>query len=254
MVSGVPDVQNYKTNKGYYSAPAPPPSQGTKRFSESARLRPWPPMYRSGTRSSVNGNYPPVSTSAKMNFNNINGGSTNGTSHYSNNSVYSRNKFNFHPLNGGAPANNGKYSSSVNLTNIKNAKNYFLVSQPYMKNSLILPSTPFYGHDNNLLMVNKDTQHEKGRFRKLRNPTQSPPQRSCACIRSKSMEDVRTEVTTDWAAYNNKDSFNNFGKARNGHAMSPLGQLHGKSNTRRSMDNLLEVDTTYGKRFQVRGH
>lgn len=261
MVSGVTDIHHsYKTNKGYYSAPTQPPSQGTKRFSDSPALRPWPPMYKSSSRPSSNGtangngngngngNY---HLSSNLNFNKINNGM------YSNNSVYSRNKFNFHPLNG------GKYSSSVNLTNIKNAKNYFLVSQPYMKNSMILPATPFYGRDSNLLMVNKELVHhnnpntnsngsnnlsngsEKGRFRKLRHPTQqSPPQRSCACVRSKSMEDVRTEIVTDWAAYNNKDSFNHFGKMRN-------GLSNGKSNTRRSMDNLLDVDTAYGKHFQV---
>lgn len=257
MVSGVTDIHHsYKTNKGYYSAPAQPPSQGNKRFSDSPALRPWPPMYKSSSRPSSNGtvngngngNY---HLSSNLNFNKINNGM------YSNNSVYSRNKFNFHPLNG------GKYSSSVNLTNIKNAKNYFLVSQPYMKNSMILPATPFYGRDSNLLMVNKELVHhnnpntnsngsnnlsngsEKGRFRKLRHPTQqSPPQRPCACVRSKSMEDVRTEIVTDWAAYNNKDSFNHFGKMRN-------GLSNGKSNTRRSMDNLLDVDTAYGKHFQV---
>lgn len=233
MVSGVTDIQSYKTNKGYYSAPQPP-TQATKRFSDSA-LRPWPPMYRSSS------NYQPLTPATKLNYNNFN-------SHY-NNSVYSRNKFNFQQLNGVA---NGKYASSINLSNNKNAKNYFLVSQPYVKNSLVLPNGPFYGRtgdtNNNLLMVDKD-HSDKNRFRKLRNPTQSPAYRSCACTRSKSMEDVRTEIVTDWPSYN-KDNYNEFKKGRinNGNGM---GLMNTKHATRRSMDNLLEVDTSYGKHFKV---
>lgn len=243
MVSGVTDVKNYKLqNKSFYSQPAPLPSQGTKRFSDSPSLRPWPPMYKMNTKSNINGShqYHPVSTSGKFNFSH--GG------FYGNGSVYGRNKFNLHGLD--RHNNNYSSSASVNLTNIKNAKNYYLVSQPYMKNSLVLPSTPFYSRDENLLMVDKDgSQHnEKGRFRKLRNPTQTPPLRSCACIRSKSMEDVRTEIVTDWTAQNGKEGFNHLGRTR---ILNGLNKLNGKNNVRRSMDNLLEVDTAYGKPFQV---
>lgn len=242
MVSGVTDVKNYKSNKSFYSQPAPLPSQGTKRFSDSPSLRPWPPMYKLNTKSNINGShqYLPLSTSGKFNFGN------SGFYGNSNGSVYGRNKFNFHGLD----RHNNKYSSSVNLTNIKNAKNYYLVSQPYMKNSLVLPSVPFYGRDENLLMVDKDGQHnEKGRFRKLRNPTQTPPLRSCACIRSKSMEDVRTEIVTDWTAQNIKEGFNHLGRTTR--ITNGLNKLNGKNNVRRSMDNLLEVETAYGKPFQV---
>lgn len=92
---------------------------------------------------------------------------------------------------------------------------------------------------------------DKNRFRKLRNPTQTSPlfRSSCAtCIRSKSMEDVRTEIVTDWPTYN-KENYNEFKKNRlnnNG----ALGLM--KHGVRRSMDNLLEVETSnFGKRFQV---
>lgn len=252
MVSGV-EIQNYKSNKAYYSAPPSHTSTNLsgKRFSDGA-LRPWPPMYRAPSSRSHMANYQALSTtSAKLNFNNFNG----NANHYSNNSIYGRNKFNFQQLNVAAvTAHSGKYASSVNLSNMKNAKNYYLVSQPYVKNSLMMPGGgSFYGrtpeinnNNTNLLMVDK----EKHRFRKLRNPTQTPSfHSSCACIRSKSMEDVRTEVVTDWSTYN-KDNYNEFKKNRlnnNG----ALGLMkHGMA--RRSMDNLLEVDTNYGKRFQVR--
>lgn len=245
MVSG--DIHNYKSNKVYYSAPPVQAALQSKRFSDSPSLRPWPPMYKSTSNRSPNGG----NHMSKLNFNNINNGLYSGNS-----SVYGgRSKFNFHPLNGGQQGSNGKYSSSINLTNIKNAKNYYLVSQPYMKNSMLLPptQTPYYGRDGNMLLMEKESQaspqNEKGHFRKLRHPTQqSPPQRgSCACIRSKSMEDVRTEIVTDWKAYNNSnDSFQHLGgMLRNG-----LGST--KSSTRRSMDNLLDVDAVYRKHFQVK--
>lgn len=252
MVSG--DILNYKSNKSYYAASSmqssPHSMAPTKRFSESPSLRPWPPMYKSTSSRSSNGSY---QLSSKLTFNNFNNGL------YSNSSVYGggsgrssdrSNKYNFHPMNAGYHSSSngsGKYSSSINLTNTKNAKNYYLVSQPYMKNMMPTTKTPFYGRDGNMMAIEKEPT-EKGRFRKLRHPTQqSPPSRgSCACIRSKSMEDVRTEIVTDWKAYNNgKDSFQNLGgKIRNGLASSKMG-------TRRSMDNLLDVDTVYGKHFQV---
>lgn len=275
MVSGVSEVQSYKSNKGYYSAPSSHPSSNpssAKRFSDGA-LRPWPPMYRSSSRSNLlhhQSNYQALSTSsasAKLNFNNLNGHYNN-----SNNAIYNRNKLNFHHLNM-APALNGKYASSMNLSNLKNAKNYYLVSQPYMKNSFILSNGngAFYGrtadinnnnsnnnninnnnnNNSNLIMADKDLyyqqSHEKNRFRKLRNPTQTPPYRSsCMCTRSKSMEDVRAEIITDWPSYN-KDNYIEFKKNRI--YGSALG---GKHSTRRSMDNLLEVDTAnFSKRFQV---
>lgn len=59
------------------------------------------------------------------------------------------------------------------------------------------------------------------------------------------MEDVRTEIVTDWPTYN-KENYNEFKKNRlNNNALLKHGM-------RRSMDNLLEVETTnFGKRFQV---
>lgn len=92
--------------------------------------------------------------------------------------------------------------------------------------------------------------------------TNSTARSSCPCVRSKSMEDVRTEVvssntTTDWPTYI-KDNFKNL---NNGHevpqsastAVSTMMSTATKhSNTRRSMDNLLKVDTNFGGRpFQV---
>lgn len=65
------------------------------------------------------------------------------------------------------------------------------------------------------------------------------------------MEDVRTDVvTSDWPTYI-KDNFNNLNNGRDnivngGSNSAKLG------NTRRSMDNLLKVDTSYGRGFQVR--
>lgn len=283
MVSGVTDVQNFKSNKVYYSTSLsqPPPSLSGKRFPESA-LRPWPPMYRTATASSAASARAQMATyqamsvsSAKLNYtNNFNG------DHYNNSnggSIYGRTKFNFQQFNmaaAAAAASNGKYTSST--ANMKNAKNYYLVSQPYVKNQLMLPNGggAFYGHhtadysknfngtmannhnnnhsgiNGNVLMVASDK--EKNRFRKLRNPsTTTPPIRSsCACIRSKSMEDVRTEIVTDWTTYN-KENYNEFKKNQrlnNGGAMGSVKH----AGTRRSMDNLLEVDANFVKqRFQV---
>lgn len=88
---------------------------------------------------------------------------------------------------------------------------------------------------------------------------------SCPCARSKSMEDVRTEVvsssgggtaTTDWPTYI-KDNFKNLNNGREmpqsaSTAVSTMMSTATKhSNTRRSMDNLLKVDTNYGRPFQV---
>lgn len=87
----------------------------------------------------------------------------------------------------------------------------------------------------------------------------------CPCVRSKSMEDVRTEVvsspnttttTTDWPTYI-KDNFKNLNNGREmpqsaSTAVSTMMSTATKhSNTRRSMDNLLKVDTNFGRPFQV---
>lgn len=262
MVSGVTDVHSYKSNKGYYSAPPSqaPSTLSGKRFSESA-LRPWPPMYRTPASRAQMATYQAMSvSSAKLNYtNNFNGNHYNN----SNNSIYGRTKFNFQQFNMAASAAaNGKYSSA---TNMKNAKNYYLVSQPYVKNQLMMPNGggSFYGHttefnnnangnntssNNNVLMM---ADKEKNRFRKLRNPsTTTPPIRSsCACTRSKSMEDVRTEIVTDWTTYN-KENYNEFKKNRLNNG-GPMGMMK-QTGTRRSMDNLLEVDANFVKqRFQV---
>lgn len=262
MVSG--DIQNYKSNKGYYSAPsshAPSSLSSAKRYSSNA-LRPWPPMYRQPMSRAQMATYQALSTApppTKLNYNN----NFNGN-HYS---IYGRaNKFNFHQFDMIAAATvEGKYASAMNLANKqKNAKNYYLISQPYMKNSLAMPSPPpsngsngsFYGrttadYPNNGNMMLMPQDKDKNRFRKLRNPTQTSPvfRSSCAtCVRSKSMEDVRTEIVTDWPTYN-KENYNEFKKNRlnnNG----ALGLM--KHGVRRSMDNLLEVETSnFGKRFQV---
>lgn len=268
MVSG--DIQNFKTNKGYYASPAPmPPSNlaPAKRYPDNA-LRPWPPMYRTPASRAQMATYQALSTASttKLNYNNFNG------NHYGyNNSIYGRanNNFNFQQCNmiAAAASLNGKYSSAMNLANMKNAKNYYLITQPYVKNSLAMSQQAltngnvpnggsFYGRttteyqsncNGNVLLMAQDK--EKNRFRKLRNPTQTstPFRSSCAtCIRSKSMEDVRTEIVTDWPTYN-KENYNEFKKNRLNNG-GPLGLMK----HRRSMDNLLEVETTnFGKRFQV---
>lgn len=262
MVSG--DIQSYKSNKGYYSAPSSHTQSSissAKRFSDNA-LRPWPPMYRTPVSRAQMATYQALSTASaatKMNYNN----NFNGNNYGYNNSIYGRaNKFNFHQFNmvAAAAAIDAKYASAMNLANMKNAKNYYLITQPYMKNSFGMPSPPpsngstgsYYGRttaeyppNNNISM-----QQDKNRFRKLRNPTQTTPpfRSSCAsCIRSKSMEDVRTEIVTDWPTYN-KENYNEFKKNR---LNNNIGMM--KHGVRRSMDNLLEVETSsLGKRFQVR--
>lgn len=264
MVSG--DIQSYKTNKGYYSSPSshtPSSISSAKRYPDNA-LRPWPPMYRAPPSSRAQmATYQALSTASttKLNYNNFN------ANHYGyNNSIYGRaNNFNFQQFNmvAAAAAINGKYASAMNLANIKNAKNYYIISQPYVKNSLAMPITngngnagSFYGRttaeypsngNGNILMLPQDK--DKNRFRKLRNPSQTTPpfRSSCAsCIRSKSMEDVRTEIVTDWSSYN-KENYAEFKKNR----LNNNGLM--KHGMRRSMDNLLEVETTnFGKRFQVR--
>lgn len=274
MVSG--DIPNYKSNKGYYSAPsshAPSSLSSGKRYPGNA-LRPWPPMYRSPLSRAQMATYQALSTAppTKLNNNNHNNAQFNGAHYGYNNSIYGRtNKFNFHQFNMvAAAAADSKYAAAMNLANNnnnhismkKNAKNYYLISQPYMKNSLAMPSPPpsngssgsFYGRttadyttNGNMMLMPQDK--DKNRFRKLRNPTQTSPvfRSSCAtCIRSKSMEDVRTEIVTDWPTYN-KENYNEFKKNRlnNNNGMLKYGM-------RRSMDNLLEVETTnFGKRFQV---
>lgn len=271
MVSG--DIQSYKSNKGYYSAPSSHTpsslSSSAKRFSDNA-LRPWPPMYRTPVSRAQMATYQALSTAAaaKLNFNNnFNGANLYG---YNNSAaaaaIYGRaNKFNFHQFNmvAAAAAIDGKYASAMNLANMKNAKNYYLISQPYMKNSLAMPSPPpsngsagsFYGRTTAEYPPNNNNNNgplmpqDKNRFRKLRNPTQTTPpfRSSCAsCIRSKSMEDVRTEIVTDWPTYN-KENYNEFKKNR---LNNNIGMM--KHGVRRSMDNLLEVEATnFGKRFQV---
>lgn len=265
MVSGVTDgIKSYKSNKGYYSAPPSqaPSTLSGKRFSD-AGLRPWPPMYRSPASRAQMATYQAMSvnSAAKLNFmNNFNG------NHYNNNtSIYGRTKFNFHQFNIAAAS-----AAAASATNMKNAKNYYLVSQPYVKNQLMMPNGggSFYGHttefnnnangnhtNNNNTNVLMMGDKEKNRFRKLRNPsTTTPPIRSaCACTRSKSMEDVRTEIVTDWTTYN-KENYNEFKKNRlnnNNNKGGAMGAMK-QACTRRSMDNLLEVDANFVKqRFQV---
>lgn len=258
MVSGVSEVQHFKSNKGYFSSSASQASSVSgKRFADNA-LRPWPPMYRS-TSSRAQANYQALSVnSAKVNFNNFNG------HHATNNSIYGRTKFNFHQFNiaAAAAAANKKYASSMNLTNMKNTKNYMMPppsQSAFEKNQFLMPSGnrtgngAFYGH---IGERNNNSHMEKNRFRKLRNPsTVTPPTfrssaSSCPCTRSKSMEDVRTEIVTDWTTFN-KENYNEFkrNKLSNNRAFGLM-----KHGARRSMDNLLEVDTDFGgkQRFQVR--
>lgn len=89
---------------------------------------------------------------------------------------------------------------------------------------------------------------------------------SCPCVRSKSMEDVRSDVVVDWPTYI-KDNFKNLNNGRELPPTSPSSNGGGgastavptmlttatkHTNTRRSMDNLLKVDTNFGRPFQVR--
>lgn len=213
MVSGVTDAPTkYKSNKkGYYPSVAPHhrissgSSNGggsgvmhhhqsslhnTKRFSDGD-LRPWPPMYTSGGRSSSG----TPSSSDSSHFRSLSGGSggqngksnpnyknimPNNKTNFSANSVYERNKFNFHhngkAINGGVPishhlpsSNNRHSTTSSCCSSSKNANKdyYMLTRQSYMMNGSALGSV-YNGasRDSNLLMIAKE--REKNRFRKLR--------------------------------------------------------------------------------------
>lgn len=63
------------------------------------------------------------------------------------------------------------------------------------------------------------------------------------------MEDVRTEVVTDWPTYI-KDNFNNLNNGREIMGNTSVSSTK-NGQTRRSMDNLLKVDTSFGRGFQV---
>lgn len=265
------DLQNYKSNtKGYHTAhpaatTAAPNLATANRFVDNS-LRPWPPMYRAATGRNQMATYQPIgaTSSTKMNCNNFKGNYFGYT-----NSIYGQaNKFNLHQFNVAvAPvAIDGKYPSTVNAANMKNARNYLhMLQQQYGNDTLMLPPSPtangstgsVYGHTaggerpNNGSMQLMLPDRDKNRFRRLRNPTQvsQPLRSSCAtCIRSKSMEDVRTDIVIDWPTYN-KENYNDFKRNRLNYG-GPLSLM--KQDVRRSMDNLLEVETAnFGKRFQV---
>lgn len=133
------------------------------------------------------------------------------------------------------------------------------------------------------------SESEQKQLRRLRTGTQSmPPNNPCACAsRSKSMEDIR-DVVVDWAPPpppmdQQKQKLNNGMVLNNGTANkyymnnnNKLGDTYGyndknrrfiananyiingqlaniknKNNMRRSMDNLLEIETNYTQQFQV---
>lgn len=266
------DIHSYKSNTNGYSGHSITNTSnlsGVKRFVDSS-LRPWPPMYRSATQRGQMGVYQslnPISSAIEYNYNHFN----NGNYEYTNSAYGRGNKFNLHQLNMVSTASviDDKFASATNLSNIKKTRNYHALSQSQNINNDIQPlqlpqtaignSGSFYGriknddrlnNGNMLLMV---SDRDKSRFRRLRNPTQmiQPFRSSCAtCIRSKSMEDVRSEIATDWHTYN-KENYNEFKRNRLNNG-GPLGLL--KNDVRRSMDNLLEAETSFGKTFQVCAH
>lgn len=265
------DIQSYKSNTNGYSSHSITNTtnvSGVKRFVDSS-LRPWPPMYRLPTQRGEMGAYHPlnpISSSIEYNYNHFN----NGNCEYTNTAYGRGNKFNQLNMVSTAAVIDGKFASATNLSNIKTkTRNHHVMSQSQNVNnaslSMQLPQTAignngsFYGriknddrpnNGNMLLMV---SDRDKNRFRRLRNPTQmtQPFRSSCAtCVRSKSMEDVRSEIVTDWHTYN-KENFNEF-KRNHLNNGGPLSLM--KNDVRRSMDNLLEVETSFGKTFQVCAH
>lgn len=203
MVSGVtseaPAPAKYKpAKKGFFqsssAATSPPPQQPSavapqlhhqpnagKRFSDSD-LRPWPPMYNGRAVRPSDENFRSLASSngkGNANFKNAsaNGGGKKGASgsisnNNYNHSIYDRNKYNFHGNGGGKSVTSASSMVSSN-GNSKSAKDYYMLSQPYVMNSLSVPSDgSLYGgshggsRDVNLLMVAKE--REKSRFRKLR--------------------------------------------------------------------------------------
>lgn len=267
------DIQNYKSNtKGYYPSHSTTPANAinlaaANRFVDNS-LRPWPPMYRAVAGRNQMATYQPLGSASS---NKLNANTFNGNQIGYGNSIYGQaNNFNLHQFDmAAAPvAIDGKYPSTVNSANMKNARNYLHMLQlQYGNNTVALPTSPaangntgsVYGRaisddrpiNGNMQFMLPD--RDKSRFRRLRNPTQisQPLRSSCAtCIRSKSMEDVRTDIVIDWPTYN-KENYNEFKRNRLNYGV-PLSLL--KPDMRRSMDNLLEVQTTnFGKRFQV-GH
>lgn len=123
---------------------------------------------------------------------------------------------------------------------------------PYGSSSISGMSTRL--NNKGLLMIDKDDKSENTRKSKI--PTKYSSHNSCPCVgptnsRSRSMEDVRNDVVVDWPPHNtNNNSINMVGLNRI-HPMVIGNNSSGKIGTRRSMDNLLEIDTSFGKKFQV---
>lgn len=192
MVSGVTDVptkykskkngggffppQHHQSANGQLAAVSSPPHHpnSNKRFSDSD-LRPWPPMYNTGSVRPTDENFRSIASSKHSpNYKNTsastNGKSSNGQNNYS---IYERNKFNFHngksvTSSSSAVSSNGSQINNGNNNNNHHAKDYYMLSQPYVMNSLSVPSdgSVYGGRDPNLLMAAKE--REKNRFRKLR--------------------------------------------------------------------------------------
>lgn len=215
MVSEVSDIQSFKLKKSGYG------SQASTRFSDSA-LRPWPPTYRDSSRS--NSNY--MSAPPKFNGNyNKNIYNYDGPKQM----LYQKEKPTF--PSGHHPSSNSTRSNS------KPAKDYYYLQNGHSNGSGRAISNS--GYDQNRLIMDKMMKKESSP--KYRPPQMQPSNSSCPCTRSKSMEDVRAEVV-HWTG--DRDKYYKFKNERD------VPKLNQRSN-RRSMDNLLDEDYHFSKRFQV---
>lgn len=241
MVSGVIDTVPKGHHKGY-----------NKQNRHSEPMRPWPPMYRNGINNTVVPHQ--QQQQQKLIQNGINYSlaahrhSTDSAKNI-NEGFYRRNN---HKYNMGSGDPNKSTLQFIN----GQGKPFSFSPFPYGSSSISGMSTRF--NNKGLLMIDKEEKSESSRKSKM--PTKYSSHNSCPCVepvgttnsRSRSMEDVRNDVVVDWPPHNtnnNNNSKNNIGLNRI-HPMV-IGNNSGKIGTRRSMDNLLEIDTSFGKKFQV---
>lgn len=227
MVSGVIDTVPKGHHKGY-----------NKQNRHSEPMRPWPPMYRNGISNSVVPHQQqkkqilPANRHSSDSIKNINEGFYRRNNHKYNMGSGDPNKSTLHFINGqGKPFNFSPF--------------------PYGSSSISGMSTRF--NNKGLLMIDKDDKIENSRKSKI--PTKYLSHNSCPCVgttnsRSRSMEDVRNDVVVDWPPHITNNNSKNMVGLNRIHPM--IGNNNsGKIGTRRSMDNLLEIDTSFGKKFQV---
>ncbi|KAJ6644526.1 hypothetical protein Bhyg_09495 [Pseudolycoriella hygida] len=226
MVSGS-DVPKYKSKKtGYFQ----PTNNGNfKRYSAGNEpMRPWPPMYHDRDARMVDSKmYMVDHKNMKNNYKN---------------SMYDSSEYNYYQNN--RKLINGHGPEVMNGINGKATKTGHTQHNFGIQSSM---SPVFSGRDDNLLMI---ANRDKYQLRKLRNPTQassaSSQSRTCPCTRSKSMEDIRASVVVERPTSYKENFVEHKLQSNNGKDLDKA-----KHSTRRSMDNLLRVDTNFGRHFQV---